>query len=125
MYMLAIIGLLTTVVSAYYYLKVIKIIYFDDLKTPLDLIKNMKVNNAFQLNKFLEMNGVKKDLFLKYSSEKIMYEDVESAKQTINSIIDNIEEKNHESQYFSILKKFSNGEDLSANEKEILKNFKK
>ena len=105
--------------------KIISLIKNTDVKEMLDLIKNMKVNNAFQLNKFLEMNGVKKDLFLKYSSEKIMYEDVESAKQTINSIIDNIEEKNHESQYFSILKKFSNGEDLSANEKEILKNFKK
>ena len=31
---------------------------------------------------------VKKDLFLKYSSEKIMYADVDSAKQTINSIIE-------------------------------------
>jgi len=46
MYMLAIIGLLTTVVSAYYYLKVIKIIYFDDLKTPLDLIKNINITGT-------------------------------------------------------------------------------
>ena len=30
MYALAIIGLLTTVMSAFYYLKIIKIIYFDD-----------------------------------------------------------------------------------------------
>ena len=30
MYALAIIGLLTTVMSAFYYLKIIKTIYFDD-----------------------------------------------------------------------------------------------
>ena len=91
----------------------------------LDMINKFKVNNKFQLNKFLETDGVKKDLFLKYSSEKIMYKNIESAKETINSIIENMQEKSHESQYFGILKKFSNGENLSENEKEILKSFKK
>jgi len=36
MYLLAIIGLLTTVVSAFYYLRIIKIIYFDKPKAPFD-----------------------------------------------------------------------------------------
>jgi NADH-quinone oxidoreductase subunit N len=36
MYMLAIIGLLTTVVSAFYYLRIVKIIYFDKAKKPFD-----------------------------------------------------------------------------------------
>ena len=36
MYLLAIIGLLTTVVSAFYYLRIIKIIYFDKPKTKFD-----------------------------------------------------------------------------------------
>ena len=36
MYALAIIGLLTTVISAFYYLRIIKIIYFDRPKKPLD-----------------------------------------------------------------------------------------
>ena len=36
MYMLAIVGLITTVVSAFYYLRVIKIIYFDKSKKPFD-----------------------------------------------------------------------------------------
>ena len=36
MYLLAIIGLLTTVVSAFYYLRIIKIIYFDKPKTSFD-----------------------------------------------------------------------------------------
>tara|TARA_Y100000590_G_scaffold165149_1_gene189156 strand:- start:140 stop:1552 length:1413 start_codon:yes stop_codon:yes gene_type:complete len=36
LYLLAIIGLLTTVVSAFYYLRIIKIIYFDKPKIPFD-----------------------------------------------------------------------------------------
>ena len=36
MYALAIIGLVTTVVSAFYYLRIIKVIYFDKPKKPFD-----------------------------------------------------------------------------------------
>ena len=36
MYLLAIVGLLTTVVSAFYYIKIIKIIYFDKPKKPFE-----------------------------------------------------------------------------------------
>ena len=40
MYALAIIGLLTTVISAFYYLKIIKTIYFDDSAITFDVSKN-------------------------------------------------------------------------------------
>ena len=40
MYTLAIIGLLTTVVSAFYYLKIIKTIYFEDNVITFDSVKN-------------------------------------------------------------------------------------
>ena len=40
MYALAIIGLLTTVISAFYYLKIIKTIYFDDSLITFDATKN-------------------------------------------------------------------------------------
>ena len=40
MYALAIIGLLTTVMSAFYYLKIIKTIYFDDSLIAFDITKN-------------------------------------------------------------------------------------
>ncbi|MBA1340280.1 MAG: NADH-quinone oxidoreductase subunit N [Pelagibacterales bacterium] len=43
MYMLAIIGLLTTVISAFYYLRIIKTIYFDELTKPFDQIKNFNI----------------------------------------------------------------------------------
>ena len=40
MYALAIIGLLTTVMSAFYYLKIIKTIYFDDSISSFESTKN-------------------------------------------------------------------------------------
>ena len=36
MYFLAIVGLVSTVISAFYYLKIIKIIYFDEAKEKFD-----------------------------------------------------------------------------------------
>jgi len=49
MYMLAIIGLLTTVVSAFYYLKIIKTIYFDEEKANFDQIKNISITSTIFL----------------------------------------------------------------------------
>ena len=46
MYALAVIGLLTTVVSAFYYLRIIKIIYFDELIRPLDPVKNFNISGT-------------------------------------------------------------------------------
>ena len=49
MYALAIIGLLTTVISAFYYLKIIKTIYFDDSVITFEVVKN----KAAQVSIFL------------------------------------------------------------------------
>ncbi len=46
MYVLAIIGLLTTVISAFYYLKIIKTIYFEENKLSFDSIKNKTVSGT-------------------------------------------------------------------------------
>ena len=43
MYTLAIIGLLSTVISAFYYLRIIKIIYFEEITSPFDDIKNLGI----------------------------------------------------------------------------------
>ena len=43
MYVLAIIGLTTTVISAFYYLRIIKIIYFDNPKISFDQSKNLSI----------------------------------------------------------------------------------
>ncbi len=50
LYALAIIGLLTTVISAFYYLKVIKIIYFDDTKVNFDEIRNFSAKVTIVLS---------------------------------------------------------------------------
>ena len=46
MYALAVIGLTTTVISAFYYLKVIKIIYFDESKESFDKIHNFSISGT-------------------------------------------------------------------------------
>jgi NADH-quinone oxidoreductase subunit N len=50
MYTLAIIGLLSTVISAFYYLRIIKIIYFDEIKNPFDKIKNFGITSTVFLS---------------------------------------------------------------------------
>ena len=50
LYTLAIIGLLTTVISAFYYLKVIKIIYFDNNKIKFDEIRNISIKMTIFLS---------------------------------------------------------------------------
>ena len=53
MYTLAIIGLLTTVVSAFYYLRIIKIIYFDKPKKPFELNYDWGLKISLILSSFL------------------------------------------------------------------------
>ena len=50
MYALAIIGLLTTVISAFYYLKIIKIIYFDDNRVKFDDVRNLTIKATIFLS---------------------------------------------------------------------------
>jgi len=50
MYTLAIVGLLTTVISAFYYLRIIKIIYFDEIKDSFDKIKNIGTTSTILLS---------------------------------------------------------------------------
>ena len=64
MYFLAIIGLLTTVVSAFYYLKIIKIIYFDEPKQHYDkdhyfgLKISLAISTLFVLLYFIYPSGL-------------------------------------------------------------------
>ena len=50
MYTLAIVGLLSTVISAFYYLRIIKIIYFDEVKNSFDKIKNLGITSTVLLS---------------------------------------------------------------------------
>jgi NADH-quinone oxidoreductase subunit N len=50
MYTLAIVGLLSTVISAFYYLRIIKIIYFDEIKYPFDKINSLEITSTVFLS---------------------------------------------------------------------------
>jgi len=53
MYTLAIIGLLSTVISAFYYLRIIKIIYFDDANKPFDQLKDLGISTTLLLSSLI------------------------------------------------------------------------
>ena len=53
MYTLAIIGLLSTVISAFYYLRIIKIIYFDDASKSFDRIKNLGISSTLFISSLI------------------------------------------------------------------------
>ena len=53
MYTLAIIGLLTTVISAFYYLKIIKTIYFDENNYSFDIVENPTISGTILISCFI------------------------------------------------------------------------
>jgi NADH-quinone oxidoreductase subunit N len=53
MYTLAIIGLLSTVISAYYYLRIVKIIYFEEGNKSFDQIKNLGISITLFLSSLI------------------------------------------------------------------------
>ena len=91
----------------------------------LKMFPKLKVNKKYQVSRFLEMGDEYKKLFIEYSSNKVVDKTESNACETLDSILDNIKLKNNEEEYFMILEKYSNGEELSDEEKLILKSFKK
>ena len=53
MYFLAIVGLLSTVIAAFYYLRIIKVIYFDEEKEKYDTDHHFIIFACFIINKYL------------------------------------------------------------------------
>ena len=53
MYFLAIIGLLSTVIAAFYYLRIIKVIYFDDAKNKYDINHNFGLKLSLTISTIL------------------------------------------------------------------------
>ena len=96
-----------------------------DIREMLEIFPTLKSNNKYNVSKFLEMKDEYKNIFLKLSSNRMVDKNQDSASNTLESILINIKRNNSEEEYFNILKKYSNGEKLSDQEKAILKNFKK
>ena len=105
--------------------EVLNIIKDEKIIKILKLIPKFKSGNRFLMNKFLECDDEIKNIFLIQSSKKVMYKNKDSAKNTILSVLENYKDQNRETEYFAILQKYSDGEKLTDQEKEILKNFKK
>jgi len=88
------------------------------------LKKENKNNNNFKagmlLNIYPDNQDIKKIINME-SNE--LSED--SARLTINEIISQLERKSNEAEYFELLNRYSQGEKLSDNEREFIKNFKK
>ena len=55
MYILAIIGLLTSVISAFYYLRIIKIMYFDETKEKFDQISGFGMKSSLAISSFVTL----------------------------------------------------------------------
>ena len=53
MYALAIIGLVTTVISAFYYLRIIKVIYFDKSNKPFDEVYDWGLKSSLVLSSII------------------------------------------------------------------------
>ncbi len=73
MYALAIVGLLTTVISAFYYLRIIKIIYFDEIEKKFDQVKSINITSSIFISCFILitfflypsfLNNIVKSIFL-------------------------------------------------------------
>ena len=50
MYTLAIIGLVSTVLSAFYYIRIVKVMYFDSPKKPFEKFKNLKIYGSILIS---------------------------------------------------------------------------
>ena len=105
--------------------EILNIIKDQSIKEMLKMLPKLKINNKYNISRFLEMEDKYKELFIKHSSNKVIDKTESNARETLDSILKNIKLKNNEEEYFIILKKYSNGEELSDEEKLILKNFKK
>jgi NADH-quinone oxidoreductase subunit N len=72
MYTLAIIGLLSTVVSAFYYLRIIKIIYFDDDNNFFDQTKNLGISTTLFISSLILITFFMYPSFLNTIVEKLI-----------------------------------------------------
>ena len=95
------------------------------IKEMICLIPKYKNKDSYILNKFLEEDDEIKNLFINHSSVDVLDNNIENASQTITSIIENHKKTKQDKEYNVILDKFSQGEDLTLEEREVLKNYKK
>ena len=104
------------------YEKYIKNPLFKDVYSILK--KENKNNNNFKAGMLLNIYPDNQDIKKIISMESNELSE-DSARLTINEIINQLERKSNEAEYFELLNRYSQGEKLSDNEREFIKNFKK
>jgi len=106
--------------------KLDKVIKNESLKKIIKTIKELnKKHGRVNASMIVENLPEDRSLIEEYLEKEIVDKDKKSALNTLESIVSNLEKEFYEEQYFLILKKHSNGEELTAEEKKVLKNFKK
>ncbi|MEC9205778.1 MAG: DNA primase [Pseudomonadota bacterium] len=106
--------------------KICRIIKNGLAKKIVGVIKDLnKKHSNVNASMIIEHLPEDRDLIEKYLEKEIVDKDENSASNTLDLILSSLEKDINEEQYFSILKKFSDGDKLTNEEKEILKNFKK
>ena len=106
--------------------KLDKVIKNESLKKIIKTIKELnKKHGRVNASMIVENLPEDRSLIEEYLEKEIVDKDKKSALNTLESIVSNLEKEFYEEQYFLILKKHSNGEELTAEEKKELKNFKK
>ena len=90
----------------------------------LSALEGRKINEAFKavnlINQYPENHIIHKIITMD-SNEK----SEDSAKLTINEIIDQLKKNSDEKVYFDLLNRYSRGQQLTQDEREFIKNFKK
>ena len=93
-----------------------------------DIYSNIKKendkNNNFQASKLINMypDNDKVEKIINIESNELSED---SARATVNTIINQLERKSNEVEYFELLNRYSKGDKLSDSEREFIKNFKK
>ena len=90
----------------------------------LSALEGRKMNEAFKavnlINKYPENHIIHKIVTME-SNEK----SEDSAKLTVNEIINQLKKNSDEKVYFDLLNRYSTGQQLTQDEREFIKNFKK
>ncbi len=95
------------------------------LKEVYSILKReSEKDNSFTAAKLLSIYPDNEDIkkIIKIESNEVSED---SARVTINKIINQLEIKTNEVEYFELLNRYTSGDDLSEKEREFIKNFKK
>ena len=101
--------------------KIDNIIQDKNIKNMVSIIPTLKTNDKYMLNNFIDMDDIKKDLFIKYTSTKPIEKNIDEAKKTIERILDEQNLIKEDLKFNKILEKWRRKDSLSEEEKNILK----